>query len=94
MEQHLHLRYSVPPSTCHVQASGEATAKMCVMPLPVRFPPEDSRSMWSKFMLLAQTRKPGINNERVANVGLVLWLHSVQPEPCPPEGSTIRTLKP
>ncbi|CAE7832845.1 MOV10 [Symbiodinium sp. CCMP2592] len=71
MEQHLHLRYSVPPSTCYVEASGEATAKMCMMPVPVRFPPEDSRSMWSKFLLLAQTRKSGFNSERVANVGLV-----------------------
>ncbi|CAE7377344.1 MOV10 [Symbiodinium sp. CCMP2456] len=70
MEQHLHLRYSAAPATCRIEASGEAMAKMHLMPLPVRFPPEDSRSMWSKFMLLAQARRPG-NQERVANVGLV-----------------------
>ena len=81
MEQHLHLRYSVPPSKCYIEASREGMANMYVMPLPARFPPEDSRSMWSKFMLLAQCRKPGINHERAANVGLVSWWQSVQPEP-------------
>eukprot|EP00439_Symbiodinium_sp_Y106_P068727 s202_g11.t1 len=44
---------------------------MQIKPLPRRFPPENSRSLWSRFMLLAQCRAPGKKSKQVNEVGLV-----------------------
>ncbi|CAE7500575.1 MAA3 [Symbiodinium natans] len=70
--QHAHLQYlGTSLSCCNIAADGgKGIAAMKVMPLPQRFPLENSRSQWSRFMLLAQCRAVQ-KSKRVKDVGLV-----------------------
>ncbi|CAE7378327.1 MAA3 [Symbiodinium sp. CCMP2456] len=70
--QRIHLQYSgTSLNRCDIVADeGQGIAAMQLMPPPQRFP-VDSKSQWSRFMLLAQCRAPGKKSNRVKDVGLV-----------------------
>ena len=70
--QHAHLQYfGTSLECCNIADAGRGLATMQIKPLPRRFPPENSRSLWSRFMLLAQCRAPGKKSKQVNEVGLV-----------------------
>ena len=70
--QHARLQYlGTSLNRCNIVADGgRGMAVMELMPLPQRFP-VDSRSPWSRFMLLAQCGAPGKKSNRLKDVGLV-----------------------
>lgn len=77
LEQHLHLRYvGVSTLSCQIVAAADpGGVKMHVTPLPGKFPPENARAVWNKFMLLVQCGKSsgaaGTTTDRVKNVAIV-----------------------
>ncbi|CAD7923933.1 unnamed protein product [Amoebophrya sp. A120] len=67
----LHLRYAgVSTLNCRIVADAAETSKMFMTPLPAKYPADALKSVYNKFMLLAQCQKV-FGDEKVTNIGLV-----------------------